>query len=204
MSFFNAVLTGVAAVTLVGGGLVIVPEEVRDGALAQLGLVAESEESGQSYVAGLLSDFFGGDSERDARVAAYEEAVRVGTPLDQANISPEERTEFARLGSNVVVDCAGPAGHAEVTELNNLLAQAPGAQLIACGAYSPDAPVVSIPAVEFTAVAHWDGPEEQRTEFEAAGYDLVGECQGEQGVLASVLADAGGSAWACGYNSADL
>jgi hypothetical protein len=117
--------------------------------------------------------FMGGPERVDALTADYEEAVRAGVALSEAGLSDAQMREFAAQGSNVIVDCGGPAGHPDIAKMNAVLVPA-GGDAILCGAHNPD---LDVPA--FAASENAEG------------------CSPVQGLLAETMIAVGGNDWVC-------
>jgi len=167
MNCLKLVGSAAIAVMLIGGGLAAtVPAEAR--AEFATGTV----HTASSVVADAVA-FLGGDEAADEKKVAYDRAIAAGIPLADAGLSDSQIAEFQGLGSNVVVDCEGPAGHPEVAEINSLMAQAGGDQIL-CGGSNPalDTPISTTASDD--------------------------KCSGAGSQLEAALVAAGGNGFGCG------
>jgi len=156
------------AVLMIGGGIAAgtAPAEARAD------FATDTLHTASSVLANAVT-FLGGDEAADEKTVAYDRAIAKGIPLADAGLSDAQIIEFQELGSNIVVDCDGPAGHPEVAQLNALMAQTGGDQIL-CGGSNP---ALDIPVSN------------------AASDD---ECSAAGSQLEAALVAAGGNGFGCG------
>ena len=200
MKLHRQIGTGIVALTIIAGAFTAIGPDARHQFGVMLGLAQAAEV--EAELPGLVEAAEAKLGKSFSQMQEeFDRAVAEGVPLAQSGISDVEAAELAAQGSNLVVDCA--ATHREVNELNELLAQAEGSTLIACGGYSAAAPVVHVAPATKVAVADSSLSAAEKQAFLDDGFDRVGPCEGASGLLSDLLGSVGGDGWSCGYSSTD-